>query len=277
MLAVGRTMPVTAQGKNDEELNKQLDALLVGGDALISLDNCERELGGDRLNQILTQQTLNVRLLGYTKNVETLNTAMLLATGVNLTVQGTLTRRVLMCTMDAGCERPETRHFDVDVLAIVRAQRPDLVVAALTVLRAWHVADQKEEGAKFDQALGSFPDWEQRIRQVLVWLDQADPCETINELRKGDPERLDLYAILEQWRLKLGIGTSFTIQQVIDRANYDVDFHAALIAVASGPTGISNVKLGRWLRRVERKMISGFRLQQAGMLHGYPLWSLVKV
>jgi len=42
MLAVGRTMPVTAQGKNDEELNKQLDALLIGGDPLISFDNCER-------------------------------------------------------------------------------------------------------------------------------------------------------------------------------------------------------------------------------------------
>ena len=276
MLATGRTMPVTAQGKNDEELNKQLDALLIGGDALISLDNCERELGGDRLNQMLTQQTLNVRLLGYTRNVETLNTTMILATGINVTIHGTLTRRVLKCTIDAGIERPETRHFETDVLALARAERPRLVAAGLTVLRAWHNAEQKEEGAKFDQALGSFPDWEQRIRQTLVWLDQADPCETIDDIRKSDPERLELYAVMVQWQQKVGIGVVITLQRAIDRAGYDADFYAALIAVASGPNGISNVKLGRWLRRVEGKVIGGFRFKQTGMRDGYPLWGLFK-
>src|SRR5262249_42130356 len=157
-----------------------------------------------------------------------------------------------------------------------RDHRRYMVAAALSVLRAWHRADQKEEGAKFDQALGSFPDWEQRIRQTLVWLDQADPCETINDLRKGDPERLELYAVMEQWRQKLGLVKVFSLQRGIDQANYDAGFHAALIAVASGPSGISNVKLGRWLRRVEGKIISSFRFRQDGMRDGYPLWGLFK-
>jgi len=275
MLTVGRAMPVTAQGSNDEELRKQLDSLLIGGAAMISLDNCERELGGDRLNQMLTQQTINVRQLGYSRNIETPSTATILATGINLIIHGTLTRRVVLCTIDAQCERPETRSFGIDVLATARAERPRFVAAALTILRAWHNADQKEEGAKLDP-LGSFPDWEQRIRQPLVWLDEADPCVTTDQLRKSDPERLDLYAVLEQWRMKLGVGQLHTLQQVISRAAVDADFYAALMAVAAGPTGISNAKLGRWLRRVERKMIGGFRLQQMGMLHGYPLWSLIK-
>jgi putative DNA primase/helicase len=180
-----------------------------------------------------------------------------------------------MSTLDAGVERPETRTFDVDVLALARAERPHLVAAGLTILRAWHNTEQKEEGAKLDP-FGGFDDWSQRIRQALVWLDQADPCETIVKVRKGDPERLALYAVMEQWRLKLGVGGSFSVPRVIEIADVDPDFHPVLMAVASGQTGISSSRLSKWLRRNERKVIGGFRFQQAGMLHGYPLWSLVK-
>jgi len=111
----------------------------------------------------------------------------------------------------------------------------------------------------------------------LVWLDQADPHETVAKVRKGDPERLELYAVMEQWRQKVGIEREDMLQRVIDRTIYDTDFHAALMAVAGGSNGISNVKLGRWLRRVEGKVIGGFRFKQRGMLHGYPLWGLFKV
>jgi hypothetical protein len=81
---------------------------------------------------------------------------------------------------------------------------------------------------------------------------------------------------MEQWRLKLGIGGSFPMPRVIEHADVDSDFHAALMAIASGQGGISSLRLSRWLRRNERKVIGGFRFQQTGMLHGYPLWSLVK-
>jgi len=276
VLTTGRLMPVTEYGKDDEEFRKQLDALLIAGDALISFDNCDREIGGTRLNQVLTQQTVNVRPLGQSRMVETLSTAAIFATGNNLTVRSDATRRVLMCTMDAKCERPETRTFSTDALAIALAERPHLVAAALTVLRAWHAADQGEEGAKLDP-LGSFPDWEQRIRQPLVWLEQADPGVTIDELRKNDPERLDHYAVLVQWLQKLGPRNNHTVQQAIERAEVDSDFHAALMAVAAGSgTNISNMRLGRWLRRVEGKVIGGYSLRRVGMRDGYPVWSLYK-
>jgi hypothetical protein len=275
MIATGRLMPVISQGRNEEEFEKRLGAALLAGDVVVSIDNLDRELQSGFLCQALTQQMLNIRLLGYSRNIETLVGASIYATGNNLTVAGDLTRRVLMSTLDAGVERPETRTFDVDVLALARAERPHLVAAGLTILRAWHNTEQKEEGAKLDP-FGGFDDWSQRIRQALVWLDQADPCETIVKVRKGDPERLALYAVMEQWRLKLGVGGSFSVPRVIEIADVDPDFHPVLMAVASGQTGISSSRLSKWLRRNERKVIGGFRFQQAGMLHGYPLWSLVK-
>jgi hypothetical protein len=62
------------------------------------------------------------------------------ATGNNLTIAGDLTRRVIMATLDANCERPEMRTFNVDARTEALTHRPELVAAALTVLRAWHVA-----------------------------------------------------------------------------------------------------------------------------------------
>jgi hypothetical protein len=275
MIAIGRLMPVISQGRNEEEFEKRLGAALLAGDVVVSIDNIDRELQSAFLCQALTQQMLNIRLLGYSRNIETPVLASVYATGNNLTVAGDLTRRTLMSTLDAGIERPETRTFDVDVLSSARAERPRLVAAGLTILRAWHNTEQKEEGAKLDP-FGGFDSWSQRIRQALVWLDQTDPCETVVKVRKGDPERLELYAVMEQWRLKLGIGGSFPIPRVIEHADVDCDFHAALMAIASGQAGISSLRLSRWLRRNERKVIGGFRFQQTGMLHGYPLWSLVK-
>src|SRR5262249_8538774 len=143
LLATGRLMPVISQGRTEEELEKRLGSALLAGDVVVSLDNCDHELQSGFLCQALTQQTLNIRLLGYSRNIEPLVNASIYATGNNLTIAGDLTRRTLMCALDAKCERPETRTFDVDVIATARAERSRLVAAGLTVLRAWHVAERE--------------------------------------------------------------------------------------------------------------------------------------
>ena len=144
LLATGRRMPVIAQGRTEEELEKRLGSALLAGDVAISIDNCEHELKSSLLCQALTQSQLNIRLLGQSRNVETPMNAAFYATGNNLTIAGDLTRRVIMGTLDANCERPEMRTFNVDARAEALNNRPELVVAALTVLRAWHVAKQHE-------------------------------------------------------------------------------------------------------------------------------------
>ncbi|MGA8694033.1 MAG: hypothetical protein WB689_09320, partial [Xanthobacteraceae bacterium] len=104
ILATGRLMPVIAQGHSEEELEKRLGAALLAGDTAISIDNCDRVLESAFLCQVLTQPRLNIRLLGFSKNVETPVNAMVFATGNNLTIGGDAIRRTLLCRMDAGCE-----------------------------------------------------------------------------------------------------------------------------------------------------------------------------
>ena len=272
MLATRQPMPVISQGRTEEELEKRLGAALLAGDTAIALDNCEHPLESSFLCQALTQQKLNIRMLGVSKNVETPVNAAIFATGNNLTIVGDLTRRTLICALDAHCERPELRTFDTNILDTARTQRPRLVAAALTVLRAWHVADARVRVLPF----GSFDVWSHRVREPLVWLGRADPCSTVAKVREDDPKLSALLTILLQWKEVLGTNSAHTMREVINVAISHSDFYNALLAVGASRSGnvLSNERLGRWLKANEGKIVSGLSIVRAGSRDGYPLWRL---
>ncbi len=125
-----------------------------------------------------------------------------MATGNNLAFEGDMTRRAVMCRMDAGIENPEGRSFDVDLKAWVPAHRVRLVAAGLTILRAFVCAGRP--GLKRLAPFGSFEEWSDLIRGALVWLGEPDPCLTIKHIvapftarslitaGRDDPEGTDL-------------------------------------------------------------------------------------
>jgi putative DNA primase/helicase len=250
-------------------------ARLLAGDMAVSIDNCDRTLEGSFLCQALTQHRLNIRILGQSRNVETPVNATLFATGNNLVLAGDIIRRALCCSMDARCERPELRSFSVNAIEAAKQQRGELVTAALTVLRAWHVAGERVNLSTF----GSFEQWSHRIRAPLVWLGKTDPCETIAEIRDSDPHRAALIAVIEQWKANLQLGTKYSVQEVIARAVNVPSFYTALMNVAVSRSGqaISNERLGRWLKQVQSKMVGNLTLRLTGRSAGYPVWSLIQV
>ena len=112
LLATGQTAPVIAAGGDDTELEKRLDGLLFKGVAVIAIDNISRQLECDKLNQIMTQETVTIRVLGSTKDMPTVTPgAIVLLDGNNLRIVSDTQRRFLLCSMDAKMERPETRTF----------------------------------------------------------------------------------------------------------------------------------------------------------------------
>ena len=270
ILATGRLTPVISQGCSEEELEKRLGAALLAGDVVVSIDNCEHELQSVFLCQALTQQKLNIRVLGMSKNVETPITATVFATGNNLTIAGDLTRRALLGALDARCEHPERRSFEFDPIAVARTERGRLAVAALTVLRAWHVAGERIE----PPPLGSFEEWSHRIRAPLLWLGRADPCNTTIRVQEDDPRRDLLATVIAQWRQHLTAGQEYTVQQLINHAINVNDFYVALLNVAGRGNLVSNDRLGRWLKRNEGRLVNGSMLVRMGIKDGYQLWSL---
>ena len=291
LLASGEITPVISQGSNKDETEKRLGAELLSGNAIVSFDNCSAEVDSELLCQALTQRELRVRELGYSRNVRVPITALFTVNGNNLIIANDLTRRTLLCQLDAGMERPETRTFKRRVDELARQERGRLVTAGLTILRGWHMA----RTAIGVEPMGSFEEWSYRIRCPLLWLDREDPCDSIKTVRENDPRRALLNTVLAQWEVALGTLGSFTVQQVIDEANKratgqlgignqpaiqsDPGFYHALMAVAAraNGSGISNNRLGYWLSTHNGKIVGRLKLTRVGISAGYPVWQLLRI
>ena len=85
---------------------------LIKGDAIVSLDNLVEPLGRSAvINACLTQERLDLRVLGKSLNIEVPGNRLLLANGNNLILESDVNRRTILCQLDAKVERPELRAF----------------------------------------------------------------------------------------------------------------------------------------------------------------------
>lgn len=281
LIVTARPAPVIAQGKSEEEMEKRLGAALIAGDVLIAIDNCEEPLGGELICQAMTQTSLKVRILGTSLNAEVPSNATMFATGNNLTFVGDMTRRAIRGTLDAGVERPELRAFDRDPLALVAARRGDYVTAGLTILRTFHLAGRPEQSVP----LGSFTAWSGWVRDALIWLGEADPCETMEGMRGADPKLEALTAALEEWRSVIGTDR-VTVREIIERAAaqqtqlfgkaeyVNPEFREALLRVAGEGGSINGTRLGKWLSQHQNRIVAGHRIVAAGTTGNRARWQL---
>ncbi|GAA0607040.1 hypothetical protein GCM10009416_50080 [Craurococcus roseus] len=285
VMVTGREAAVIAQSAKPEEFEKRLGAMFLAAENVIAVDNAEAPLGGEFLCQALTQPRVRVRILGASKAPEVLANSFITATGNNLVLAGDMTRRAILCRLDAGVERPELRAFVNEPVEDAKRDRPRLVAAALTVLRAFHVAGRPKQA----DPLGSFAEWSRWVRDALLWLGEADPCGTMEEQRRADPVLETLSDVMAAWKATIGVEAR-PVKDVIALANTQrqpadsmglgrsepacPELRNALLGVA-GRGGIINPRaLGRWLGQHRGRVVEGFRFNQAGLLDGHMRWRL---
>jgi hypothetical protein len=282
VIATGREAGVIALAK-DEEFEKRLASVLLAGDQIVSIDNCEQPLGGDLLCQMLTQAVVKPRILGVSQTPEITNGCFVMATGNNLKLLGDVTRRTVLCRFDPKSERPELRVFDRDPVADAKAGRASYVVAALTLLRAYHVAGRPGKLTP----LGGFEDWSDLVRSALVWLGCADPVDTIEEVRKTDNRLDELQAVFSQWSEAIG-DSRVTAAELIKIATemqsnsfgyasvefVRPDFRESLLAIAGQGGAISGRRLGNWLAAVKDRIVDGKNIEHLGTRQGAAVWRL---
>lgn len=280
IITTGREASVIASGKTPEEFEKRLGSLLLSGDHVIAIDNCEAPLSSELLCSMLTQQTVRPRILGRSEAPELPSTALVTATGNNLVLVGDLTRRSLLCRLDSQSERPELRVFDTNPIVVAKAHRARLLVAALTVLRAYHIAGYEGE----HDPLGSFDEWSRWVRGALRWLGRADPVQTMETARQTDPRRDKLVAVLVQWQQVIG-SREVTARDVIVRAEerksgdehtdagpWHPDLHEAIRLVAGDGTGLNSRRLGSWLAQHEGQVAERLRIVRGVISAGFQRW-----
>jgi putative DNA primase/helicase len=129
-------------------------------------------------------------------------------------VKGDLTRRVMMCRLDAEMERPESRSFPTDILEQCKTQRAELIAAALTLTTGYQAAGCPDVGV---DPLGGSSNLECLVRRPLIWAALPDPLGPTAETRSEDPERVAMLGLLTALQDTYGDETK-TSTDIIDDA-----------------------------------------------------------
>jgi hypothetical protein len=196
-IAHGTAPRAFTAGIERTELEKRLAAELVEAAPALFLDNVNgAALRSDLLASVLTERPARVRLLGRTQMVPLNSTAFVAVTGNGLTISEDLARRFLACDLDAQTEDPESRPFHGNLLEEIKADRAELLTAALTI---WRWGRQSAASLTRGQPLGSFEQWTQWVRDPLLNLGCVDPVARIAEAKASDPNRRRIAELINAW------------------------------------------------------------------------------
>lgn len=286
LIATGRELPAMAHTYDSEELRKRITSLAVEGTKAVLLDNISGSLGSDILASALTKSEWEDRMLGSTATVRVPLQAVWLATGNNVGFKRTLSRRVIPCDMDAGVEVPEDREGPKDgqtwvhenLLAYVKAERPKLATAALTVLRAFILAGRPSHGAP---RMGSFESWDDLVRSCVIWAGLGDPASTdpgkararVRSEADDDTENLGL--LLAELQATFPIEIEFQASEAIAKAEDTKSLLTAIAGCVSAKAGKPTARhLGYAFRSYRDRPVGGLVLRRSGQTKKGVFWMI---
>lgn len=299
IIATGERPAIIAPTDDDTEIRKRLFSILREGGGVILWDNISAPLGGDALDAFLTAERFRERVLGVSESETLPNRALLLITGNNISTRGDTFRRVLKSRLDAKLETPYLRAFALNPREYCMAHRHEMVVAALTIVRAWYTAGcpRKAEGNT-----ASFEEWDHLVRQPLAWLawwdfalggsDTPPLCDVavvFAEAAAEAPHKEKLRAVLHAWKDAYGNGERVNARDV--SSNPYGGFHnetdesikaeskqaeskqAELVAaiadaVVKRGKDIDTTALGYWLKKHRGERMDGLWYERDGEVRG---------
>jgi len=257
-LATPQNVPGIAFPRESEEMEKKLIALLIKSPAVINFDDMSGDIiPSEALKTALTEENIGSRLLGYSKDVSCSTRVLFLFSGNNIQPTMDMSRRILTIHLDPGCEAPATREFKRPHLEEeARRDRSIYISAALTIIRGWNAAGSPRASVKpIASYNGPWSDW---CRHPLLWLGLPDPADRIFEQLKQDPDVEILGRILTGWHSKYGTAPKL-LREVLSDLGFGSDLHECLLEVAGDRDIINTKRLGWWLRKQEKRIVSDMK------------------
>ncbi|MDB4545020.1 hypothetical protein N9009_00500 [bacterium] len=219
LIAYGRPMARKTLPGDDDETRKVITAIAIESKSAVLFDNAAGLIGNASLDAVLTADTWNDRILGKSETTGNLPwRTVLVTTGNNLTFKADTARRVTLCQLDCRHETPEDRNDfkHANVEAHTLKHRPLLVVAALTVLRAFVVAERPYSGNR----LGSFESWSETICGAIVFSGMPNPLETVSIVRDQDNTGAIVRMLLDGLDAVAGVD-GLTSREILDGIKTD--------------------------------------------------------
>jgi hypothetical protein len=255
-IVTGRACPAVSLGRNTEEAEKRIAAILLGGSQIASFDNLARDLDDELLCQASEQRVVGVRPFGRLEKVDCENRTQLFGTGNNVSFAGDMCRRGLTCGIEAREERPELRTFRHNARRRAYLGRAGYIAAAFTIIRA-HIAANMPNGAV---PIGSYEKWSIRVRDPLMWLGEPDPVDSMKASRDADPVLGDIRELWALWPKWLQLDVAYATTEIIKAAQFELRAFLLRVAESRKPGEISPERLGRWLKRNSGRPVGSYRL-----------------
>jgi hypothetical protein len=215
LIATGLDSPKWDEVTDPEEERKRLLVMAMDGDRVMCIDNVTRPLGSAPLDRAITEPYVKGRVLGASKSAELELQAVFFATGNALRYRGDMARRVVPIVLSPKVERPEEREDfrHSNLLEWTREEHPRLLVAALTLLRAYILAGKPKQAVT---PYGSFEGWSDLVRSALVWVWADDPCTGRADIEaESDETYMNLVTLFDAWERCYPVGANITLKGIV--------------------------------------------------------------
>jgi hypothetical protein len=295
IIASGHEAPAVMANDDPTETDKSIAAKLMQGHSTILLDNVTHPLESALLAQLMTQGSLDLRVLGQSRTVTVPNSAFVMINGNNLALLGDLPRRSLKSRLDARHDKPELRVFKSEhPLAVARRDRPMLVAAGLTILLAFRRAGSPTPDGV--TPLGSFEMWSDHIRNAIIWLGVPDPVKTQDAIRSVNRKHDAHLALMAAWLAAHPSATGDATVMVTARRLIELagerqqgdafaykhpELRDALLSVAGSRSGrdIDATRLGQFLARNVDVAAGDMRIEKDDVIAhgGGAMWRVAKL
>lgn len=269
-IVTGHGFPRMSQVKNEDEEEKRLVGVAMEGTPMVLLDNLSGSFGSPCFAGMLTSSRYKGRILGKSGNPEFPIVTTWYGTGNNIQLVEDVARRTVPIRLKSPLECPENRgdFTHEDLLRHVRGRRPELVQAALVILRAYMAAGSPPQALK---PFGSFTKWSDLVRSAVSWAYGVDPCLGRDQLNTtGDLERSALEALVEGWRGLFPDGRAALVSEAVERVEGAMDQHRALVEALDllcpgRKAGVlpSTASVGKLLRKFEQRVVLGSYFMRA--------------
>jgi hypothetical protein len=257
---------------------------------VLVIDNCNgRLLRGDTLEMILSEGTATIRPLGKSEAVTVRNRTFFMANGNNIGISGDMSRRAFVIGILPRSAAPERDRFPFTPEEYVIDNRDALLSDAYTIMRAYRHAGMPRADLP---AVGSFPEWERKVRDLVFWLSGYDLSEEFDKNKQDDPHRQNDAALLAALHTYFGVRwfkaseVEAALKQAADRRRSpgEDSFTASLpdeqrerraaedaLLEASeqvfGSKPVNAKTLGYWAKGLENAFVEGFVLRRQNDQH----------
>jgi hypothetical protein len=258
-ITIGKPYAKSMAAKDEAEWDKRISTWALAGAPVMCLDNIKTMVSGEALEAALTTTEVQARILGKTEGglASVPWRTVLFATGNNPQVSSDMVRRIVPIDLVSPLERPEERDGfkHPSLLAYCRENRERLLVAILTIFRAFHIAGRPPQKMR---PMGSYEAWSEAVRAPLIWLGMADPAVSQDEFRESaDSDRDALADLFDRWAEVFGEG-SVTMADVLAEPR----MRQAIEDFAEPKPGqpVTKRSLGNLLKKAKNRIIRGYKL-----------------